>query len=327
MFKKKTQDIVNNIDKSVNIDVFTKDNFYARLFRAFFVKMKSDKLYMLSFIITVLFLGAFSLYNIYESEGLYKVSKKEEEKIDVVDVTDELDISDYVGYYSKEYSLNRDIYYNESCSFDSYKIVYRIKSDNKILKYFVNDCVGTVLISSDSLSYLDDGSAKYVNANGRNYLFSATGMREIDGESYLIDKTIKSLKHDQNYGSSSVNFVNDDIIVSSVDNLYLIKKNKVDYVLSDDYILNTIFLDKSVYSSVEEDLTFKFIVFNKDLEFACYEEDYLISDSFVDGPSYTIYSISYNEKNGSFDKVKEIVSRTKSSGCIVFNSDLESLKK
>ena len=32
----------------------------------------------------------------------------------------------------------------------------------------------------------------------------------------------------------------------------------------------------------------------------------MISDSFVDGPSYTIYSISYNEKNGSFDKVKEI---------------------
>ena len=29
----------------------------------------------------------------------------------------------------------------------------------------------------------------------------------------------------------------------------------------------------------------------------------------------------------SFDKAKEIVSRTKSSGCIVFNSDLESLKK
>ena len=55
MFKKKTQDIVNNIEKSVNIDVLTKDNFYARLFRAFLVKMKSDKLYMLSFIITVLF--------------------------------------------------------------------------------------------------------------------------------------------------------------------------------------------------------------------------------------------------------------------------------
>ena len=56
MFKKKTQDIVNNIEKSVNIDVFTKDSFYARMFKAFLVKMKSDKLYMLSFIITVLFI-------------------------------------------------------------------------------------------------------------------------------------------------------------------------------------------------------------------------------------------------------------------------------
>lgn len=327
MFKKNNRDNVNIDDKNVNVDVSKKDNFYARLFKAFLGKMKSDKLYMFSFIITVLFLVAFSLYNIYESEGLYKASKKEEIKVDVVDVTDELDISDYVGYYSKEYILNRDVFYNESCSFDSYKIVYRVKSDNKILKYFVNDCVGNVLIFSDNLSYLDDGTAKYVYANGQNYLFSATGMREIDGESYSLDDTIKSLKHDQNYGSSTINFVDDNIIVSSVDNLYLLSRNKVEYVLSDNYILNSIFLDKSVYVADEEDYTYKFIVFDENIDAACYDEDNLLSDSFVDSRSYTIYSISYNEKNGSFDDVKEVVSRNKSSGCTVFNNDLDSIIK
>lgn len=327
MFNRKSQNDVKILSDNVNIEKNKKENFYRRLFDVFLKKLKEDKLYMFSFVVTVLFLVLFSFYNIYEAEGIYNVEKKKEEKVKVVDVTDELDISDYVGYYSKSYSLDRDVLYNESCSFDSYKIVYRIKSDNKILKYFVNDCVGNVLISSDDLSYLDSNGVKYVNANGRNYLFSATGMREVDGESYSLDESIKSLKHDQKYGSSSISFVNDDIIVSSIDNLYLLNKNKVTYMLSDDYILNTIFIKQSVYVSNEDDLTYKFIVFDKDIDAACYEEDSISSDSFIDGKSYTIYSISYNKETNSFDKVKEVLSRNKSDGCSVFDNDLDSLKK
>lgn len=296
-------------------------------FLSFFVKkMKEDKLYLLSFVIMVVFIISFSVYNISKAESLYNINKpKEEEVKKAVDVTEELDISEYVGIYSKEYKLDEKILYNDTCYIDSYKIVYRIKSDKMILKYFVDDCVGTVLMWSDSVSYLDNGEAKYVSANGLNYLFSVNGMKEVNGDSYFIDEDIKSIKHNQKYGSSNINFSGNKIIIVSKNDLVLVSGSNVEYKLSSEYELKTKFLDKVVYESLNEELTYKFIVFEKDLDASCYENEFIQSDTFVDGEMYRIYSISFDQKNEKFNSVKEIISRKKSDGCSVFDQDLSDI--
>ena len=111
-----------------------------------FKRMKEDKLYLLSFIVTIIFFVFFGLYNISESEGLYnskkdkneitsnKVESKDEVKVPV-DSGNELDIKDYIGIYSKEVILDVPLVINDKCSISSYKLAYQIIKDKSIRKY------------------------------------------------------------------------------------------------------------------------------------------------------------------------------------------------
>ena len=76
-----------------------------------------------------------------------------------------------------------------------------------------------------------------------------------------------------------------------------------------------------------EDNVYKFIVFENNEKKNCYTEVDINDSSFVNGPSYKIYSVEYSIKEGKFKAAKEIVSRDKTVDCDVFNSDLASLKE
>lgn len=304
------------------------------LFLSFVIKrMKEDKLYLFSFIVTLCFVVVFSLYNISEAEGLYKVKEKEidvsnnvtptvDSNLNTSNNSDELDIKDYVGIYSKEVILDKPLAINETCNISTYKIAYQIKKDKSISKYFINDCIGTVEIWSDELSYVSTGGARYISANNIHYLFAASSMKEVDGDTFKIDDDLNSLKNKIKLSNTEVYFEDKSIIVMTYDNLYLLNDSVGTDVLGE-YKSNGGALDKKVYKSDTKRL-FKFIVFNNGEELNCYTAG---DETFVDGSLYKIYSIKYNNETGKFNEPKEILARNKSAGCTTYNEDLENLKE
>lgn len=305
------------------------------LFLTFVIKkMKEDKLYLLSFIITVLFVGVFSLYKVNEADGLYKHKKDEVVDNNVTptikpdvnaQVSDVLDVSDYVGIYSREVVLDEPIVVSDTCSLTSYNVLYQIKKDKTIKKFFSNECVGNLLIWEDTLAYVSNGGARYINANDTNFLFSATNMKEIDGSAYKLDDDITNVKVVNKIKNVDIDFIDNKIIIKLIDDLVLLHENVIDYRLSDSYINNGGDTKERVFKI--EDYKYKFILFENNEKKNCYSEVDLADPNFVDGPSYKIYSIEYSSKDGKFKAVKEIVSRDKSVKCDVFNEDLESLKE
>lgn len=119
-------------------------------------KLKEDKLYFICFVITIFAFVVFSANKVKEAEGV--VNKHSNNKTQVVNKTldDKLDVTKYVGYYVKNYKLNKPLNYS-SCEVTNYDYVYEIKKDNSINRYIVNECFGTVLITSDTLKVLQRG--------------------------------------------------------------------------------------------------------------------------------------------------------------------------
>ena len=99
--------------KVVDIKVESKSKkkeYRSFILNAFAKKLREDKLYAVSFIITLIALGTFSLMKVREADGVFTksddgvetiTSKEENDKIDEV-----LDVSEYVGCYVKSVKLN-----------------------------------------------------------------------------------------------------------------------------------------------------------------------------------------------------------------------------
>ncbi len=336
MLWKKKDDNVNNNDVNVNKDVsitkFEKKKTYL-LFRAIIKRFKEDKLYFMSFVITVLFIAVFSLYKVYDAEGLYTHKKNNDEVTDTnvtpsvspsVDVNETLDVTDYVGIYSREIILDNPVELSDTCTITSYSIVYQIKKDKSISKYFMNDCLGNYLMWKDELSYVSTGGARYISANNVNYLFSASNMKEVDGDAYKLNQDISSIKESKKYKNVDLVFDNNYLILMSYDNLYLINENKIDFELNNEYKNNGGSLKQRVYSSNEQGF-YKFIVFSNDEKMNCYNNEIMDSVDFVDGNLYTIYTIKYDFTEHKFGDALKKVTRNKSDGCDNYDDDLSFL--
>lgn len=330
MFKKKSEKSVNISSETINnsdSSIETKKSNPYFLFLSFVVnKMKEDKLYFLSFVVTLAFVLVSSIYNISKAEGIYKDDKKEEVKSTEVvsEVEDEvLDIKGYIGIYSKEIILDEPLEVSETCFVDAYKIAYQIKKDKSIAKYFVNDCIGTVEIWKDKLGYVSAGGARYISANNVNYLFAATSMKEVDGDTFKIDDDLSTLKTNIKLKDSNVYFEGKGIILMTKNNLYLFNGEVGTNVLSD-YQSNGGNLDRLVYKS-DTKRQFNFIVFSNEEKVNCYTS--VDGVSVVDGLLYKIYTIKFNSDTTSFNKPKEIVSRNKSALCDVFEEDMLTLEE
>lgn len=312
------------------------------LFFTFFIKrLKEDKIYLFSFIVTAVFLGFFSFKKLQATEGYYdkKNESKTNENVVVPTINpdlnnqnkndktgDALDISDYVGIYSKEVTMNAPAVINKTCSISSYKVVYQIKKDKSISKYFINDCIGTIKIWDSKLDYVSSGGARYISANSINYLFSNSSMKEVDGDTFKLDDDINTIKVNKKIDNVEVSFLDSNVVFVSNNDLISIKGNNINYQLSEKYKINTNVLDKIVYNSSVKN-QFKFIIFEDKEEKKCYTKEEISADNFTDGKIYTIYSVKYNEESKIFDAEKEIVSRNKSDGCDVYNEDFANLEE
>ena len=252
----------------------------------------------------------------------------------------EVDVSDYIGIYSREVKLTEPITLNETCKIESYKFLYQVKKDKTITKYFMNDCAGTIKMWSDKASYVSSGGAKYISANKISYLFSPTSMKEVDGETYNIDNSITTIKENTNK-DNEVYFYDDNIVIKDKTNLVLLKGNTVLYNLNSNYIA---FGNINNYTRLDFTITannggnvetrvykagatnqFNFIVFsNNDSKNNCYTE---FNEDDEDSLVYTIYSIKYNTSSNNFDEAKKILSRNKSEKCDNYEDDLKNLEE
>ena len=310
-----------------------KKNPYS-LFLSFVInRMKEDKLYLFSFIVTVVFFIVFSLYNISESEGLFNIKKEDEvvssdttknddSNLNATINSDDLDVSSYVGIYSREIILDTPLSIGDACVIDTYKIAYQIKKDKSISKYFINDCMGNIKMWDDKLSYVSTGGARYIGANDIYYLFASSSMKEIDGDTFKIDDDLSNIKEKMKLDNSEVFFEDKSIIIMTYDNLYLINDGTGTDVLGI-YKSSGGNLEKKVYKS-DINKQFNFIVFSNDEKMNCYQAG---DENFVDGSLYKIYTIKYNSNTNMFSTPKEIISRNKSAGCAVYEDDLKTLSE
>lgn len=317
-----------------------KNNPSYLLFKHFITRLKEDKLYFLSFIITIAFFGIFSLSTLKKTEGYY--DRKKDSSVDTnvtvpADPTlknptteetpaksDDIDVSDYVGIYSREIALTEPLKITSTCEIKSYKYIYKINQDKTITKYLINDCLGTIKIWSDKLSYVSTGGARYISANNINFLFSASSMKEVDADTYKIDDDIDTIRENNKISSLETHFYNNSIILNTKKDLILIKGNTVSYQLSKEYNTETKLLDQTVFQS-SKDNVFRFISYeDKDETTKCVTSD---SDTEDTKTLYKTYSIKYNEEEATFGKPKEIIERDNKTTCDILDEDIASLSE
>lgn len=285
-----------------------------------------DKFYLFSFLVTLAFLSVLYFDKITKDDVISSNNKVVDEAVlpsvspgtDIGDVSTSLNISDYVGIYSRNVELSSPLKIN-TCDISSYKIVYQIKMTKEINKYLVNDCLGNIKIWSDTLDYKSSGGARYIGANNTNFIFGTNSLKEVDSDTYKIDDSINSIREKVINSNINTYFYGNDIVLMGLDNLALIKGSLVSYQLKDNFNNNGGKIEKRVYNGSNK-YTFDFFVFENGEEMNCYDNN--ISDDVV----YHIYSIKYNVDTGLFDEPKELYVRTKKDGCSVYNDDLANLK-
>lgn len=344
MKKNKTntfKDVQEEINKELVLEKkekesFKKSHFY-KLFFLFLAKLRSNKLYLLSFIITVLFVGITSLNKVKDSEGFYKVTNSDTTKQDsvtpVVSASDEeddskdnldedVDVSDYVGIYSREVTMSSSIIIDDDTKIDSYEIIYQVKKDGTMIKYLKSDVLGVIKIWSGSLAISTENDVKYWTSHDTQFLFGTNGtsIKERDGELYSLSKD-SGIKENKKLDNVDVYFYNSDIVINTYDNLYLVKGSTISFDLNSLYPNNGGKESQRVFKSTKE-YQFNFIVFSSgDESSSCF------TDSEDETTNYTTYSITYDSSIEKFKDASVIQTRTKKDGCDILESDLKELSE
>lgn len=295
-----------------------RKSFRLLILSSFIQRLKEDKLYLLCFIITILTFSVYSSIKVQESEGAFtKKSETVVEKGDTNEVSNDekLDVTSLVGIYIKSYKLDKKFKYGDSCEVSGYDFVYEIKKDNSINHYIVNDCFGTVLLSSDMLGYINGGNVRNIGSKKAIYVFNNNKLSEIDGLTYVKNDKYKLGTEITKLVNSKLTFYGDKFIVLNDNDLYLINGNKIDFEL----IPKTL-LTKSIYKIDKN--TYKYFVYNDEETEVCYEDINLAEVGFEDKEIYSIYSIMFDEAALSFkDSVLE-TTRNRSDTCEILDTDI-----
>ncbi len=200
----------------------------------------------------------------------------------------------------------------------SYKLIYKIESNKKITKYFQSDCLGTIEMYSSTLSYYNNGGARYIGTEVNNFIFGTNSMKEVDGETYKIDEGINKISERLIDKNIEIYFPDNTIILVTNDNILSIKESLISFRIPEDYNNNGGGLTKRFYGN--KNYTFRFIVYNNNENISCYDNEE--SEDLL----YTIYQVTYNKDDKEFGSIKQIVTRTKNAGCNIYKEDLETLK-
>lgn len=294
----------------------------------FFKKCMSDKLYIICFIIVVAFFSISTFDKIHRDttkEPNTNDSAVKEMKSTSTLEPQVLDISDYVGVYSRSITMKTPVKVNPLCSIDSYKYIYQVKSDKTINKYYYNACIGSILIKSDKLNYVTYSGARYIGTEDMNFSFAPNTLKEIDGYTYKIDEDIVVIKEDKRIDDVNLDFYADNIVITTKDNIYLVNEKDIKYKLPNEYLSEYSPLDKSVYKSNIK-YQYNFITYKNESTNYCYtftEEN----ENTKNDIAYYIYTIRYDVNTNKFMDVKEVVARTKEDSCSNYAEDLKLLQE
>ena len=299
-----------------------KKEYRSFIFNVFAKKLREDKLYAICFIITLIALGTFSLMKVRQADGVFTksddgvetiTSKEENDKLD-----EALDVSEYVGFYVKNFKLNKKVSYGSECSFNSYEFIYEVKEDNTINKYISSDCMGTLLVSSDTLSYVKTQNTKNIGTKYDVFVFDSTKLTEVNGYTYKMNKKYKLETSDDTV--SNLVFYDDKFVIMNLNSLYLINGKEVE-----NEVVNSSLLAKSIYRSSKNKNTYRYIVYEKDMTDTCYDNAVISSPNFEDSKLYSVYSITFDLDEMTFGEPKLEYTRNKSAGCDSLNKDLTAL--
>ena len=268
-----------------------------RLFdKVFFVKLREDKLYLLSFIITLVFVVISAILFLEHSEGIITKRKNANMKKVIKNV-----VSNDLLVYKYKVELNREIKVG-TCDVSSYYFILQGKN-NKYDRYFMNDCLGTKLLNKNITK---------VSIKGKE----------------LTYKNIAYTKDDKKVSETTtdidIEVYNDNVILMSDDNLVLLENGNIKYISSDLYNNDGGNLEKRFYKS-NRNYTYNFIIYSNGIEENCPIIE--AAEEKKEDLVYTIYSVSYDINSNKFLDPLELVSRKNKDLCNHFNEDLELLKK
>lgn len=316
----KSSDVkVDNLDK---ITLPKRKSYKVLIVSAFLQKLRDNKLYLFSFVVTVIAFCLFSLDKVKDGDGLFgkeDIKQSEKEVNDLLE--DKLKLNKQVGIYVKSFKLNKEVKYDTKCSFKSYDLVYEVFSDNKINKYIQNECLGTVLIYSDTLGYVKSENTKNIGTKGFIYVFKDSSMTELDGLTYKKNNNYKLNDDIKDLSSTKLVFHGDKYILETNNELYLINGQYLESHISADSLL-----DKSMYR-IGDTSNYRYIVYNEGETQTCYVKSSIEVEDFEDKNIYTIYVVKFDSENLTFtDPFIENV-RNRSDSCDTLNEDLDNISK
>lgn len=286
---------------------------------SFLQQLKEDKLYFICFVITIFAFVVFSTNKVKEAEGAFTNNDNNTTKEVNVKLDDKLDVTSYVGYYVKSYKLNKSFKYGNSCEVSSYDLVYEIKKDNSINRYIVNECLGTVLITSDTLGYVKGENTRNIGTKSHIYVFKDSKLTELDGLTYTKSNKYKMSSDVKDINNTALRFIEDKFIVHNSNELYLVNGK----IIETEIITNNL-LAKSIFRSGNTN-NYKYISYNDGETEVCYEPYLVAAVDFEDKEAYTIYELEFDEENLTFkDPVVNFV-RKRSDTCDTLNDDLTRL--
>lgn len=303
-----------------------RKNYKVLVLSSFIQKLKEDKFYLICFIITIFAFSVFSTSKVKEADGAF--SKKEDNvvekdnttiKEDVKD-TSKLDVSDLVGIYVKSYTLDKSVYYDDTCEVSKYDFVYEISKDNSISRYIVNKCFGKVLLSSDKLEYIGTGNNRNIGSKRAIYVFNDNKLSEVDGLTYVKNDKYNLSGDSINLVNSKFSFYGDKFIVLNNKSMYYINGSKIEYQL----VPNTL-MDKTIFKTSNN--TYRYFEYDAGENVACYEPGQIAEVGFQDKLLYTIYLLEFDEETLSFKDAQIEKIRNRSDSCQTLNDDLVGLSE
>ncbi len=266
--------------------------------KTFFSELRHNKLYLLSFLITIAFIGGCVIRDINKSEGMITKQKNADKVLkQVKKKNNNTTTNNNNGVYKTNMTLSRTISIG-ACDINEYS--YYIEVNNtKYTKYFSNSCIGTVLVGNitDKITI-------------KNKSF------KLDNNTYNKDDSIDLKESKSNI---EVNIYKDNILLLGDDNLVLLNDNSIIYTSSDIYQNNGGKLTKRYY---RKNNTYKFIIFENNIE-----EDCSTVSSKDNNKVYTIYSITYDIYNNKLGDPVELVSRYSNDLCNYYEEDMKLLQE
>lgn len=266
--------------------------------KTFFGELRHNKLYLLTFLITIFFIGSCVIKDINKSEGMITKQRNANKVLKQVNKkTTTTNKNSNDGIYKTNLTLSRSISIG-ACDINEYSYLIEVKN-NKNTKYFSNDCIGTVLMGNvtDKITI-------------KNKSFT------LDNNTYNKDDTV-DLKITKS--NIDINIYDDNILLLGDDNLVLLNNDSILYTSTDIYQNNGGKLTKRYY---KKDNTYKFIIFENGLE-----EDCPATYDKTNNKIYTIYSITYDTYANKLGDPVELVSRYNNDLCNYYEEDMRLLQE